>query len=68
MLATWLDAIHALEEALPLIGKGEVSEQVVDLLEVAKAGYAAVEDTHMLDRVRELLAECRPTEAGSSPN
>jgi hypothetical protein len=68
LLATWLDAIHALEEALPLIGEGEVSEQVVDLLEVAKAGYKRVEDTHMLDRVRELLAECGPTEAGSSPN
>ena len=62
-LDAWLDAIHALEEALPLIGVGEVSERVVELLESAEAGYAAIEDTHMLDRVRELLAEYDATES-----
>ena len=63
LLDAWLDAIHALEEALPLIGVGEVSERVVELLESAEAGYAAIEDTHMLDRVRELLAEYGATES-----
>ncbi len=57
LLAEWLDAIRALEEALALIDAGEAPEQVAELLESAEASYAAVGDTGMLDRVRGLLAE-----------
>lgn len=57
LLNAWLAAVHAMEEVLPLIDAGEVSERVLDLLEAAESGYKAVEDTYMLDRVRDLLAE-----------
>jgi len=55
LLAAWLDAIHAFEEATALLDAGEPPERGLGLLRVAEAGYAAVEDSEMLKRTREIL-------------
>ena len=56
LLAEWLVAIHAYDEALELASEDGDAEQITTLLEAAEAGYRAVGDEVMADKAAERRA------------
>jgi hypothetical protein len=57
LLAAWLGAIHAFEEALERTRSDANPAELLELLESAEAGYALVDDEYMVEQAAAWLVE-----------
>ena len=64
LLAAWLGAIHAFEEALERTRSDVDPAEFIDLLEAAEAGYALVDDEYMARQAAARLSELRGEPSG----